>query len=176
LPGDTITTVDASQIRAAFDDAFDQALVFHGFSDYMRDYDLFIYTTAAPRTGVRPEHLRYRFTHCVKAEVRTAVPAEVWARSLDERLVTYDEGVHLDGYVWGVAWQMLYPGMELVENSSEAGRWSAALGIPFHHAEIRANGHDLDLVFSDLRVDRLDPGFTPFVIPEVGPDAKWPLG
>lgn len=167
--------MDASQIRAAFEDVFDQALVFHGYSDYMRDYDLFVHVTADPRTGTRPAHLRYRFTHCVRADVRTAVPEEVWALSLDERLVTYDEGVDLDGYVWGVAWQMLYPGMALLEGSSEAGRWSAALGIPFHHAEIRTNGHDLDLVFSDLRVDRLDPGVTPFVVPEEGPDARWPL-
>ncbi len=170
-----MNAVDTTAIRAAFEDVFDQALVFHAFSDYMRDYDLFIYATADPSTGIQPDHLRYRFTHCVRADIHTAVSEETWARSLDERLVTCDEGVNLDGYVWGVAWQVLYPGISLVERSPETARWSAALGIPFHHAEVRTNGHNLDLVFSDLRVDRLGPGFSPFAVPEGGPDFKIPL-
>jgi hypothetical protein len=66
--------VDSSGIQAAFDDVFDQAIVFHGFADYMRDYEVFIYATADPRTGIRPEHLRYRFTHCVRATVTSALP------------------------------------------------------------------------------------------------------
>ena len=36
----------------AFDDVFDQALVFHGITDYMRDYDVFVYATTDPRTGI----------------------------------------------------------------------------------------------------------------------------
>ena len=32
--------------------SFDQALVFHGVTDYMRDYEVFIYATADPRTGI----------------------------------------------------------------------------------------------------------------------------
>jgi hypothetical protein len=100
--------VDTSEIHAAFDDAFDQAIIFHGFADYMRDYEVFIYATADPRTGVRPEHLRYRFKHCVQATVTSALSPETWKRSLDERLVDYEQGLDLDGYVWGMKWQMLY--------------------------------------------------------------------
>jgi hypothetical protein len=32
--------VDEADIQTAFDDVFDQAIVFHGFADYMRDYDV----------------------------------------------------------------------------------------------------------------------------------------
>ena len=53
--------VDGSQIQAAFDEVFDQAIVFHGFADYMRDYDVFVYATADPRTGIVPEHLRVKW-------------------------------------------------------------------------------------------------------------------
>jgi hypothetical protein len=88
--------VDISEMQAAFDDAFDQAIVFHGFADYMRDYDIFIYATADPRTGIRPEHVRYRFKHCVRAVVTSALSAEVWSRSFDERLVDYEQGRYLD--------------------------------------------------------------------------------
>jgi hypothetical protein len=55
--------MDTSEIQAEFDDVFDQAVIFHGFADYMRDYEVFIYATADPRTGIKPEHLRYRFRH-----------------------------------------------------------------------------------------------------------------
>jgi len=79
--------VDSSGIQAAFDDVFDQAIVFHGFADYMRDYEVFVYVTADPRTGIRPEHLRYRFTHCVRATTTTALSPDIWRRSLDERLI-----------------------------------------------------------------------------------------
>jgi hypothetical protein len=44
--------VDEHQLRQAFDEVFDQAVVSHGFADYMRDYDVYVYATADPRTGV----------------------------------------------------------------------------------------------------------------------------
>ena len=165
--------VDSAGIQAAFDDVFDQALVFHGFADYMRDYEVFVYATADPRTGIRPEHLRYRFTHCIRATVTSALSAETWKRSLDERLVDHDRGRDLDGYVWGVKWQVLYPGMKLAPDSAEAHRWSGELGLPFHEAAIETNGHNISLVFSDLTVQAVDPGYAPFVVPGDGPDFKF---
>jgi hypothetical protein len=169
--------MDSSAIRTAFEDVFDQAIVFHGFAKHMRDYDVFIHASADSRTGIEPEHLRYRFTHCVRATITTAVPRDVWKRSLDERLLDYDSYLaadDLDGYVWGVDWQLLYPGFSLLDQSAEADQWSADLAIPFHEARIETNGHDVSLVFSDLRVDRVAPGHSPFVVPTGGPDAKIP--
>jgi hypothetical protein len=167
--------VEIAEIQAAFDDVFDQAIVFHGFADYMRDYDLFIYATADPRTGIAPQRLRYRFRHCVRVLATSAVPPEVWKRSLDERLIDYEQGVDLDGYVWGVKWQMLYPGMKLLRDSPDAERWSRALDLPFHEATFETNGHNISLVFSDLAVDTVEVGYAPFVVPDGGPDFKIPL-
>jgi hypothetical protein len=167
--------VDTSEIQAAFDDVFDQAIVFHGFADYMRDYEVFIYATADPRTGIRPKHLLYRFTHCVRATVTSALRPEIWRRSLDERLVDYEQDCDLDAYVWGAKWQALYPGMKLVPDSAEAQYWSAELGLPFHEVIIDTNGHNLSLVFSDLTVQIVDVGYAPFVVPDEGPDFKIPL-
>ncbi len=101
--------MDRTQIQAAFDEVLDQAIVFHSFTAYMRDYEVIVYATADPRTGIRPEHVRLLFQHCVQVTTRTAVPPDVWRRSLDERLIDYATGVDLDGYVWGVNWQALYP-------------------------------------------------------------------
>lgn len=167
--------MDTAQLQSAFEDVFDQGIVFHGFTDYMRDYEVIVYATADPRTGIVPEHLSYRFTHCVRATVTSAVPPDTWAVSLDERLIDYETGVDLDGYVWGVNWQVLYPGMKLLPPSPETEKWSAGVGIPFHEAVIETNGHNISLVFSDLVVTTVRPGYTPFVVPDGGPDFKIPL-
>src|SRR6266702_8489564 len=94
--------VDRSGIQAAFNDIFDQAIVFHGFADYMRDYEVFIYATADPRTGITPEHLRYRFTHCVRATVTSALSPEIWTRAIDERLGDYKQDRAPDRTGWAV--------------------------------------------------------------------------
>lgn len=165
--------VDVQQITEAFDDVFDQALLFHGFADYMRDYDLLVYAIADRRTGIPPDYLRYRFKYCVRATVTSAVTPETWSRSLDDRLVDVEKGRELDGYVWGVRWQALYPGAKLLPGTSETSAWSARLARPFHEAVIETNGHNICLVFSDLSVDRVEPGYTPFTVLEDGdPDAS----
>lgn len=156
--------VNGQEITAAFDDIFDQALIYHGFTDYMRDYEVIVYCTAAPRTGIPPEYLRYRFSHCVRASVTSSVPPEIWSESLDDRLLDFNQGRELDGYVWGVRWQELYPGAKLLPSTAETARWSERLGRPFHEAVIEANGHHLTLVFSDLSVDHVEPGYAPFTV------------
>ncbi|GHH74881.1 YxiG-like protein [Promicromonospora soli] len=168
--------MDEQQIRQAFDEVLDQALVFHGFTDYMRDYDLYIYATADPRTGIEPEHIRYRFTHCVRATVTTTVRRDVWLYSQDDDLIDYDawiESGEREAYVWGVKWQALYPGMQLIPASPEAQEWSIDMGRPFHEALIETNGHNLSLIFSGLEITKIAPGASPFVVPTSGPDAKF---
>jgi len=164
-----------TEITAAFDEVFDQAIVFHGFADFMRDYDVVICATADPRTGIQPDHLLYRFRHCVRATVTTAVRPDVWPNSLDDRLTDYEQGVEMDGYVWGVKWQCLYPGMRLIEDSAEAAEWSEKIDLSLYEALIETNGHNINLVFSGLDVRTLEPGWSPFTLPEGGPDGKIPL-
>lgn len=105
----------------------------------------------------------------------STVPPETWKRSLDERLVDHEQGRDLDGYVWGVKWQELYPGMKLVPDSADARRRSRDLGLRFCEAAIEMNGHNICLVFSDLAVHAVDPGHVPFVVPGSGPDCKIPI-
>ena len=123
-----------------------------------------VIAVADPCTGIQPRHLRYGFKNCVRVTVTTALAAETWKVSLDERLVDYLQGRDLDGYVWGVKWQELYPGMRLLDDSVEADRWSHDIGIPFYEAMIGMNGHNIALVFSDLRVDSVSVGHAPFVV------------
>ncbi|WP_207568171.1 YxiG-like protein [Plantibacter elymi (nom. nud.)] len=157
--------MEISEMQAAFDDAFDQAVVFHGFTEYMRDYEMIVQIVAAPSTGIPMRSLRYLFVNCVQADVSTVLPPDLWARSLDDRLL--ELGSDLDGYVWGVREQGLYPGFELMPDSEIARSWSTSVGIPFHELRLMSNAHDISLVFSDLRVTELAPGYAPFT---VGPE------
>jgi hypothetical protein len=154
--------VEATEIQSAFDDVFDQAVVFHGFADYVRDYDVFIYATADARTAIGPQYLRYRFTHCVRATVTTALSAQVWKQSLSDRLIDPEPDAEWDGYVWGVRWQALYPGMKLAADSADAAQWSRELGMTFHEVDIQTNVQNISLVFSDLNVNTVETGYAPF--------------
>lgn len=144
--------MDPAQLEQALGDTFDQALLRHGFVDYMRDYELIIHTTADPATRIEPTQLRYLFRYCVQANCTTTVPAKIWRDSLDDRLINYDTGIDLDGYVWGVNRQLLYPGATLITDSPTAHQWTKTIGIDFHEVRIQTNAHDLTLVFSDLHV------------------------
>ena len=167
--------VDTEQIRSAFETAFDQALVFHSFTEYMRDYELVIQMS----TGAGPEapttFARYIFTNCVEVSVTTSVSPKIWAQSLDERLIQYQTGADLDGYVWGVNWQELYPGLELVTESARTDAWSEQLGVPFHEARIGAGAHNFTLIFSDLRIEPAEMGYVPFAVGAGFWDGKLPL-
>ncbi|RST00191.1 hypothetical protein EF910_32715 [Streptomyces sp. WAC07149] len=155
--------MDTAVLEQMLDEAFDHAVVHHGYTDYMRDYEVVIHATADPRTGVAPSYLRYLFRYCVEARCETSVPAEIWRVSLDDRLVDHETGVDLDGYVWGVKWHSLYPGARLLPESEAALRWSRALGIDFHEVHLRTDAHNLTLLFSELQVTEIPVGYAPFV-------------
>lgn len=93
--------MDAAVLEQMLDETFDHAVVHHGYTNYMRDYEVIVYATADPRTGITPSHLRYLFRCCVEARCETSVPAKTWRVSLDDRLIDHETGVDLDGYVWG---------------------------------------------------------------------------
>lgn len=153
-------------MQQALDEVFDQALVFHGFTDYLRDYEMITYSVSSATSGIPPAFDRYLFRFCVESTVTTTLPPDTWRGSLDERLLDHAAARDLDGYVWGVRWQCLYPGGKVLEESEKARTWSAAVGIPFHEAVIEANGHRIALVYSDLEVSSVQPGYSPFVATE----------
>lgn len=168
--------MEAGDIQNLLDEVFDQALVHHGFVDYMRDYELIVYCSADPRTGVAPSHERLLFTNCVLAEVGTALSPDIWSRSLDDRLIDASIAMDAHEYVWGAKWQALYPGARIIEPSETARQWSEALGSEFHEVQVETNAHRLTLVFSELKTSPVGAGYTPFSVPEGGPDFKIPLG
>ncbi|MFG2468282.1 hypothetical protein ACGFXB_22885 [Streptomyces canus] len=156
--------MDAAVLEQLLDETFDHAVVHHGYTTYLRDYEVIVHMTAAPGTGVEPSYLRYLFRCCVEARCETSVPAETWQRSMDDRLIDHETGVGLDGFVWGVKWHGMYPGAKLLPQSDTARHWSHTLGIDFHDVLIETNAQRLTLLFSDLRVTEVPGGYAPFVM------------
>jgi hypothetical protein len=65
---------------------------------------------------------------------------------------------------------------KIVPESEAAGRWAEAVGLEFHEVHIETNAHDLTLVFSDVQVSALSPGYAPFVVSDgPGPEHKFGL-
>jgi hypothetical protein len=128
----------------------------------MRDYEI----VALPMGPASVDAYRVVFENCVYMSAESALPDGVWARSLDPRLIDYQQGVELDGYIWGVKYQILYPGFTLIDSSPLARDWSDRMGFPLQEVEVGTNGHNLRIVFSDLRVEPAPTGYAPFQVPD----------
>ena len=109
--------MDTDGIQKALDDIRGEALVFHGFTDYMRDYDLIVFRISDAQAGHPARHVRYRFTHCVSATVEPGLPRDLLKASTDDRLIQMTPSAGVDGFVWGrggnrsspVAWRSEAP-------------------------------------------------------------------
>ncbi|QXC62635.1 hypothetical protein KSP35_07530 [Aquihabitans sp. G128] len=156
--------MDAEELEQRLDDIFDHALLFSGYLDHMRDYEVVVHRSASALAGLPSDTLRYLFKFCVQAHVSSALPGEVWRRSLDERLVDLDgvgDAWDGSGYLWGVKWACLYPGATVVQDSPIADRWTDAVGIEFHEVRIETNVQNLSIVFSELEVSEVDAEYRP---------------
>ncbi len=139
----------------------DPLVVHHGYTRYMRDYEVIINVGCGPHHSEAPTYLRYLFRYCVEARCETFLPAETWRASLDDRLLDPETAdPDLGGYVWGMKFHALY-GAELRQASEAASRWTEAVGIAFHEICIETNAHDLTLLFSDLQVSEIPAGHGP---------------
>jgi hypothetical protein len=145
--------VNSHEIKEALErgQLFDSAIVRHGFTPYLRDYDIVAYF------GPGPQHL-HRFSHCPLAEVTTAVPDDVWRRSWGDNFIDYSEWLKSGepvGYVWGVCESTAYPGAKYITDSGLAREWTSRLGKPMHEVLIKTNGHNFRLLFHDLGIKEL---------------------
>jgi len=131
---------------------FDAAILRHGFTDYMRDYEIIVGgRDGPPHTDVH----RYQFVGCVDAIYATAIRPEVFAKSIPDEFVLsgpdYPEKDEPDGFIWGTRWSCAYPGLEYLAPSERAARWSRLLGRPMHEVSIATEAFRLNLVFAEVR-------------------------
>jgi hypothetical protein len=148
----------------AADPIFDSAVISHGFTSYMRDYDVVIEVPAIRPDG-RSSYIegryRYRFTHCVEAVVKTSVPPETWRTSWSDEFISYaawQRAGEPNGFVWGVEWAEAYPGVERLELTDDVTAWIDAGGEPMQRIQIETNVYVIELVCHNLLVTRLATG------------------
>lgn len=139
-------------------DLFDNVLIRHSYTKYMRDYELVVGIHIGPAD---PGVYSYLFKYCVEAKVRTSLTDETYKNSLDERLIEYESGKDLVGHIWGVQWSQLYPGWTPIEDSELAADWTRRIGIPFYEVVVHSNVFIIGLIFSGLEVQRLSDHVDP---------------
>src|SRR5215212_1496886 len=135
---------------------FDVAILRHGYTSYMRDYDVIAEIGGVGGTGSGV--YRYRFTHCVQISTRTLVRDEIWQKSWDDLFIDYQRWLEADtpiGFVWGACWSMAYPGLSYLAESAMAEEWSKRLQKPMHEVEIETQAFYLQLIFHDILIDKL---------------------
>ncbi len=127
---------------------FDTGITRHGFTPYMRDYEVVV---VVPR---RSQHI-FRFSHCPFVEVVTTVRDDVWRCSWDDVFTDYsawEAAGEPKGYVWGVCDSEVYPGPTYLEDSKLAQEWTSRLGKVMHEVLIQSNAYSICLVFHDLHI------------------------
>jgi|SRR5215471_9959911 len=130
---------------------FDAAILRHGFTDYIRDYEIIVGgRNGPPNTDVH----KYQFVGCVEAHYETKL-RQTFTQSLPDEFVfsgpDYPDKPDPDGFIWGVRFADVYPGLTYVENGERAAYWSQLVGHRMHEVAIETNCFHLRLVFADLR-------------------------
>ncbi|OKJ65501.1 hypothetical protein AMK27_07085 [Streptomyces sp. CB02009] len=152
--------MDTAELQRTLNESIQANVVHHGYTTYMRDYEVVINVWKGPHNP--STYLRYLFRYFVEARCETFLSTGTWRKSLDDRLLDSETAIGLDGYVWGAHHHELY-GAELRLKSEAALRWAKTVGIDFHEVHIEANAHDLTLLFSDLEVSEMPVGYAPFL-------------
>jgi hypothetical protein len=136
-------------------DLVDVGIFRHGFMPYMRDYYL-EYEVGGPTSHAGL--YRCVFTHCVIAHIETRGDGELWRKSWDDVFIDYQTWLDAgepDGLVWGTNWSLAYPGLEYIQNSKLAAKWSAKVNNEMHEVIIETEIFHIQLVFHDVKVVKL---------------------
>jgi hypothetical protein len=132
-------------------DLFDNSILKHGFTAYMRDYQIVAELLSGEHQGI----FSYLFRGCVEAHYESSIPEGAFL--MDDALIDCEnmqsENVPA-GFIWSVKSAEAYPGCTYVANSERAVTWSKKIGLPMHEVEIETNVYNLSLVFHDLVVEK----------------------
>ena len=132
-------------------DLFDNSILRHGFTTYMRDYQIVAEMFYGENWGV----YTYLFRGCVEAHYESSLPEGAFL--MDDVLLDLERTQSEDapaGFVWGVNSAEAYPGWTYVVGSERAAIWSKKTGLPMHEVMIETNVYKLSLVFNDLVVEK----------------------
>jgi hypothetical protein len=147
------------------EDFFDAAVLRHGFTDYMRDYEIIIGArNGPPNTDIH----KYQFVGCVEVEYHTKVVPHIFLQSLSDEFVyagpDYPDKKEPSGFIWGVRYSTAYPGLKYLDDGERAQYWSHLMDRKMHEVILETEAFYLRLVFADMRYALL--GYEPEVVLE----------
>lgn len=149
-------TVKELLLREGF---FDAAVLRHGFTDYMRDYEIIVGArNGPPNTDIH----KFQFIGCVEAEYHTRVAPPTFSQSLSDNFVyagpDYPGTQDPDGFIWGVRYSNAYPGLKYLEDGTRAQHWSRLMKRKMHEVVLETEAFHLRLVFADVRYALIGDG------------------
>jgi hypothetical protein len=138
-------------------------IVGHYFTNYMRDYEIIVdmLATLPDDTTFILGRYRYLFTHCVLAEISTALNDATWQVSWDDTFLYYDaweKAGKPEGCFWGACVTLVRPGLKYLPGSPLSREWSERLEKPMNEVYIETSVHDISLVFHDVKIQKIARG------------------
>lgn len=147
-----MTVHPVSALTAEWLPECDFAVLSHGFATHGRDYQIIIQDGVGPQPGT----YGLTFTHVVRADCQTALPAEGWGRSWDDVFLDYERSRDMDGYIWGTNWSLAYPGITALIGDGEAEDWTRRLDHPMYAALLETDRFRLRLIFHSITTERMN--------------------
>jgi hypothetical protein len=126
----------------------------HGFAPHGRDYRFIIQDILCRDPGT----YELTFTHVTALKYETRVGEKTWSISWGDEFTDFAKwqaAGEPEGYVFGTAWSLAWPGISNLHATSEAQDWSTRLQRPMHPFTIETDRFCITLVFSEARHRKL---------------------
>lgn len=132
-------TVQEILKREGFSDA---AILRHGFTDYMRDYEIIVDArNGLPNTDLH----KYQFIGCVEVHYQTRVSPLIFTESLPDEFgdsgPDYPEKEDPDGFIWDVRYLTAH--WVYLEESDRSKYWSKVMKREMHQITIETEAFQL---------------------------------
>ncbi len=134
-------------------DLFDATILSHGFSAYMRDYQI----TAKVHQGNPSGVYVFMLQGCVESHYEPSISPHAF--SMDDELLDLQKmkkAHKIDAFRWGVKGAEIYPGWTYFSNSQKAKVWTEKMGYSMHEVKFETNVYKLNIIFHNLKVTQPD--------------------
>lgn len=127
-------------------DFIDSEILEHGFTKNNRDYKVVI-------RMLNNESKEFYFVGCVELIYKNILPKQnlyLEDQQTGEEIERYKKNG--GGYIW-VEFSVLYPGLEIIDNSNNIAKWEKLYNKNFHHVRITTNVFMMEIIFNTIKVD-----------------------
>lgn len=140
--------------KIKLEDIYDVAILRHGFTDYVRDYQFEIESNLIKDLKGR---FILTFKHCYDLTYKTLVKDDVIRKSWDDTFINFEvwkKNNKPDGFLWGTNWSLAYPGFEEIKNSVKATNWSDRLGKKMKEVKLETNSFTISLIYENWTLEK----------------------